>query len=158
MLRVAVARAVTEPTTRYLLDTNVFVYALGTDHPLRAPSRALLHDSASGDIEITTTALVLQEFLHVRSTRRSRSDAAAVTRDLALACDPLSPADRSDLNLAIELFEIHPGLDAFDSLLAAVGLRAGGTVLVSADRAFGAVRDLIWLNLADYQEARAGQR
>ncbi|MGI8628318.1 MAG: type II toxin-antitoxin system VapC family toxin [Geodermatophilaceae bacterium] len=146
----------TDSPKRYLLDTNVFVYALGTNHPLRGPARALLQAAGAGDLEITTTTMVLQEFLHVRSARRSRTDAAALTRDLALACDPLLPVDRSDLTLAVELFEVHPPLDAFDALLAAVGVRAGVDALVSADRAFGVVEGLTWRDLAGYPADTTG--
>ena len=64
-----------------ILDTTVLAYAVGEDHPLREPCRRLLAAHANGSIEATTTVEVLQEFTHVRARRRSRQDAARLTRE-----------------------------------------------------------------------------
>ncbi|MFV2064310.1 MAG: type II toxin-antitoxin system VapC family toxin, partial [Chloroflexota bacterium] len=101
-----------------LLDTTVLVYAVGVDHPLRAPAQWLLRAHGARDIEATTTAEVLQEFLHVRSRRRSRSEAASLVQEFVDAFDVIrtSPAD---LVAGADLYVRHPGLGAFDAVLAA---------------------------------------
>ena len=131
-----------------LLDTTVLVYAVGIEHPLRAPAQWLLRAHASRDLEATTTVEVLQDFLHVRSRRRSRSDAAALTRDFVDAFDVMrtSPAD---LGAGADLYVRHPGLGAFDAVLAAVAIGANMNALVSADQAFEGIDDLPWVDLAD---------
>lgn len=47
-----------------LTDANILMYAAGAEHPHKAPSVAFLHRVASGAIEATIDAEVLQEVLH----------------------------------------------------------------------------------------------
>jgi uncharacterized protein len=130
-----------------ILDTTVLAYAVGDEHPLREPCRRLLASHAGGSIEATTTVEALQEFAHVRARRRSRADAANLTRLYMLALDPI-PTTAADLEAGLSLFEEHPELGAFDAVLAAVSLSRGATALVSADRAFGSVPNLPWVDPA----------
>jgi uncharacterized protein len=132
-----------------LLDTNVLVYAVGRDHPLREPAQTLLGAAESRRVAITTTPDVIQEFTHVYSLTRPRDETAERALDFARACSPMVTSRESDVSVAIELFRRHERIDAFDCLLAAIGLREGVDGLVSADRAFGLVSGLTWLDLAD---------
>lgn len=54
-----------------VLDTTVLVYAKGAEHPLRDPCRDLVAAIADERIAATTTAEVIQEFVHVRARRRA---------------------------------------------------------------------------------------
>jgi predicted nucleic acid-binding protein len=53
-----------------------------------------------------------------------------------------------DLERGLDLFERYPALGAFDAVLAAVALERGAQALVSADRAFGSVGGLRWVDPA----------
>jgi hypothetical protein len=53
-----------------LLDTTALVYAVGSEHPLREPCRALISAIGDGRIAATTTVEMLQQFTHVRARRR----------------------------------------------------------------------------------------
>lgn len=124
-----------------VLDTTVLAYAVGADHPLRQPCRRLLTAHADGRVQATTTVEVLQEFAHIRARRRTREDAARLTRRYAAAFDLLiTTAD--DLDHGLELFERHAALGTFDAVLAAVALNRGADALVSADPAFAGVTGL----------------
>jgi uncharacterized protein len=123
-----------------VLDTTVLVYAKGTDHPFRAPCRKLIEAIADEKIEATTTVEVIQEFVHVRARRRSRSDAAALGNDYAALLAPLLPLTAHHLQQGLSLFETSTELGAFDAVLAAAALDSGG--LVSADSAFESVAGL----------------
>jgi len=130
-----------------ILDTTVLAYAVGEEHPLREPCRRLLAAHASGALSATTTVEVLQEFAHVRARRRTREDAARLTRLYAAALDPIA-ATAGDLDAGLSLFERHPELGAFDAVLAAVAIARGAEGLVSADRAFASVPELAWIDPA----------
>ncbi|MFZ0834409.1 MAG: type II toxin-antitoxin system VapC family toxin [Mycobacterium sp.] len=119
-----------------VLDTTVLVYAKGADHPLRDPCRDLVAAIADERINATTTAEVIQEFVHVRARRRERSDAAALGRDYAELLSPLLTITRDDLYRGLMLFETSRGLGAFDAVLATAAATAGASALVSADTAF----------------------
>lgn len=122
-----------------VLDTTVLVYAKGAEHPLREPCRTLVTAISNHQIEATTTAEVIQEFVHVRARRRGRSDAAALGLEYVDLLGPLVPVSVSDLRAGLVLFASIDELGAFDSVLAAATKSANADTLVSADRAFSQV-------------------
>lgn len=130
-----------------LLDTTVLVYARGAPHPLRERCRAVLDAHASGRIEATTTVEVIQEFVHAYGRRRSRPVAVLAARQLAVAFELVQTLP-TDLDRAFDLYLRHAGLGAFDAVLAAVALERQAEALVSADRAFGGIDGLRWIDPA----------
>ncbi|HTE84144.1 MAG TPA: type II toxin-antitoxin system VapC family toxin [Dehalococcoidia bacterium] len=130
-----------------VLDTTVLSYADGGEHPLREPCRRLIQAHADGRITAATTLEVIQEFAHVRAHRRSRANAVALARRAMTTFD-LVPMLIEDLDLGLALFETLPRLGAFDCVLAAVALNRRAEALVSADRAFGDVPGLAWVDPA----------
>jgi predicted nucleic acid-binding protein len=132
-----------------VFDTTVLVYAVGQDHPLRAPCRDLVAAVADHQLGAMTTVEVVQEFAHLRARRRPRSEAVQDAVGFATLLAPLFRPDRSDLTRGLEIFERHARLDAFDAVLAAVVLGTDHlTGIVSADRAFGTVPGLRWIDPA----------
>jgi predicted nucleic acid-binding protein len=130
-----------------VLDTTVLSYAVGDEHPLRAPCRKVLVAHGEGRIDVSTTVEVVQEFVHVRARRRPRADAVALGRYYRAAF-ALLVTDPADLDLGLALFDRFPSLGAFDAVLAAVTLNRQAEALVSADQAFGTIPGLPWVNPA----------
>jgi predicted nucleic acid-binding protein len=130
-----------------LLDTTVLSYAVGDEHYLRDPCRRLLKAHANGLLRATTTIEVIQEFAHVRARRRSRADAASRARQYAAAF-VLLVTRAEDLDLGLALYVRYQPLGAFDAVLAAVALNQQVDALVSADRCFGDVPHLPWIDPA----------
>lgn len=126
-----------------LLDTSILVYAVGSEHPLREPSREVIRGLGSGKLRATTTVEVIQEFTHIRARRRDRRDAAEIGRRFAALLSPLTTVESEDLDAGLSLFERYDRLGAFDSVLAATCLRRDHlTAVASADAAFASVADL----------------
>ncbi len=125
-----------------VLDTTVLVYAKGRAHPLRDSCRDLIGAVADERLQATTTAEVIQEFVHVRARRRDRHDAATLGRDYAELLSPLLQITREDLARGLLLFEQTYRLGAFDAVLAASAAAAEATALVSADAAFTELPEL----------------
>lgn len=135
---------------RVLLDSSVFIYAIGAEHRYREPCRQLLVAVAEGTT-VTGEASVLaaQELLHQRARRTAnRSQAAAAARSVTTFCT-LHELTPQDLVLASQLFERTAGLDAADACHAATAVRRGIAVLVSPDAAFDEVVGLRRLDPAD---------
>ncbi|MGH9090535.1 MAG: type II toxin-antitoxin system VapC family toxin [Acidimicrobiales bacterium] len=128
-----------------VLDTTILVYAVGTEHPLRDPARALVASVRDGDLRATTTVEVVQEFAHVRARRRTRADAAARAVEYATGLSPLVQPDQEDLLEGLGLFRDAVHLGPFDAVLAATARRRGWA-LASADRSFGEVGGLVHLD------------
>lgn len=132
-----------------VLDTTVLAYAVGSDHPLRAPCRAIIDAIGDGRVAATTTAEVLQEFLHVHARRGRREAAIEHARDYLRLLSPLQEVHADDFEAALLLLATHPSLGAFDSVLAAVAVRTPPGVLVSADRGIAGVPGLRHVDPAD---------
>ena len=131
-----------------VLDTTVLVYAVGDDHGLREPSRAIVEAVERGAVQATTTVEVIQELVHVRARRRDRADAASLGRAYATLFSPLLQPSEESLIAGLRLFEREEALGAFDAVLAAATIAARADALVSADRSFDRVRGLRWVDLA----------
>ena len=130
-----------------ILDTTVLVYAVGDDHPLREPCLRVLAAHRDGSVRATTTMEVLQEFAHVYARRHGRAAAVEVASRYADALDPLVTGI-PDLRIGLDLFARHPELGAFDAVLAGVALHHAADALISADRAFGVIAGLRWVDPA----------
>lgn len=131
-----------------VVDTTILVYAVGGDHPLASPCRELVRRIGDGRVRATTTVEVLQEFAHVRARRRSRRDAAEVTRRFQVLLGPLLRVDEEDLASGLDLFLHLDDVGAFDAVLAAATRRSGADALVTADRALAQVPGLVVLDPA----------
>lgn len=131
-----------------LLDTTVLVYAVGQEHPLATPARAVMERIRSGHLRAHTTPEVIQEFAHVRARRRSREDATQLARAFATLLSPLHATEQHHLEAGLDLWSRVPGIGSFDAVLAAVAI-ALDAELVSADRAFAEVPGLRWRMLSD---------
>jgi uncharacterized protein len=124
-----------------VVDTAVLVYAIGDEHPLRAPCQRMFDAVSIGQLQATTSVEVVQEFAHVWSRRRPRRDAAAQARDYARLLDPLLVTGPDVRDAALDIYERCDRLGAFDAFLAALSVDRGAA-LVSADRAFATVPGL----------------
>jgi predicted nucleic acid-binding protein len=128
--------------SRIYVDSNVFLYAIGTEHRYREPCRAFVralagHDELSGE----TSAETIQEVVHHRR-RRGDTQATERGRQTADLCAAVHPFDRDTMVAALRLIDRHPMLPTRDAVHAATALAVGVTLVVSADRDFDAVTGL----------------
>jgi len=118
-----------------LVDTNVLMYAAGAPHPNKAPSVALLSRVASGEVEATIDAEVLQEILH-RYRAIGRWHEGRHVYDLTRRIFPMAiPVTAEILDVARRLMDQHTEIMARDALHAAVVLedRLEGVFSFDAD-------------------------
>jgi predicted nucleic acid-binding protein len=123
----------------HFIDTNIPMYAVGAEHPLKAPCLAILEAVARGDLVAITDVEVLQEILQRYTALGQRERAAEVARlFLQIVPDALS-ITKDTVLLAIELHLAHTALQARDALHAAVMQQHGIDRIISADRHFDAL-------------------
>lgn len=134
---------------RFLYDTNVFVYALGSEHPLREPCRTIMARSARGELRGEASSDLLQELAYQRYRQTGNRVAACRTaREVGRGCI-VHPLELADVLRGLELLERGEGLHCRDASFAAVALRRGIEVILSADRAFDEVPGLERVDPAD---------
>ncbi|MEE9183774.1 MAG: type II toxin-antitoxin system VapC family toxin [Acidimicrobiia bacterium] len=117
------------------VDTNVIMYAVGRDHPLRAEARTVFESAIASDRnELCTSAEVLQELLHayIPVARWETLDAALT---LAESCIPsVYPVGAEDVRAARLLADGHPELGARDLIHLAVCRRHSVGEMKTFDR------------------------
>lgn len=117
------------------VDTNVFMYAVGRDHPLRSEARSFFLKSLESGETLVTSAEVLQEMMHayVPVGRIETLDAALSLARGRMA--QLWPVETEDVLLARSLMDRHPPLGARDLLHLASCKRRAVERIKTFDRA-----------------------
>ncbi len=117
------------------VDTNVFMYAVGTRHPLRQAAIDFFANSINETTRLVTSAEVIQELLHAYlPVARSYRFSAAIelVEDYKIEVWSLDP---EDVILAAHLHESHPNLSARDLCHLASCRRRGANELKTYDAA-----------------------
>jgi hypothetical protein len=120
------------------VDTNVVMFAVGGEHPLRRDARAFFEAALERGERLVTSAEVLQELLHayLPVDRLATLDAALT---LAEARIPVVwSIEREDVHLARALVSGHPGLGARDLLHLACCRRRDVAEVKTFDRGLAA--------------------
>ena len=127
---------------RFLYDTNVFIYALGRDHPHRQACRRVVDLAAEGVLRGEASVELVQEFLHVRARRSGdRAEAVREAEAVASLCT-LHDLTELDLHLALSLFARTGSIEARDAIHAATALNRGIDAILSTDEDFDSVAGL----------------
>jgi len=120
------------------VDTNVFMYAVGRPHPLRAPAREFFATSSRHGTRLCTSAEVLQELVHAYlPVGRLQTLDAAMTL-VARADVEVWPLEEADVRLARQFHESHPALGARDLCHLASCRRRSVSQIMTFDRTLGA--------------------
>jgi hypothetical protein len=134
---------------RLLVDTNVFLYARGGEHPYRGPCRSALRAGAAGSVNLEVSVEAVQEFAHVLLRRRSdRAEALREIAEMRSLCRVL-PFDDDVLRGALDLLGEHSALGARDAVHAATAVNAGIGTMLSTDRVFDGLGALTRLDPTD---------
>ena len=120
------------------VDTNVLIYAVGVQHPLRPQARAFFEESLALSRPLATSAEVLQELLHAYLPvgRTAALDAALTLVDSLIAT--VWSIEKEDVLAARALADVHHGLGARDLIHLACCRRHNVQGLKTFDRALAA--------------------
>lgn len=120
---------------RVFVDSNVFMYAAGAEHPLKGPSLTFLRRATVGEVQAVTSVEVLQEILH-RYRRLDLPDVAATVYDLAVQiCVEVLPVTIAETDVAVSLLAGSGG-SVRDAIHAAVMRNAGIEGIATFDVGF----------------------
>lgn len=138
--------------TRYLIDTNIFVYARGVEHRYREPCRDVLRAARDGAVALEASVEVAQEFAHL--LLRRGVDRLAALEEVAELRDQcrLHAFDVEVWRLVTRLLAEHSQLGVRDAVHAATAVRAGISAIVSTDRVFDGVADLLRIDPLTHRE------
>lgn len=122
-----------------LVDTNVFLYAVGSTHEYKESCESLIRLFGSHQMEANIDVELLQEILHFFWRRRRLDDGLRMFDSLVATFDAPFSVTGTEAKLARQVFAEHPGLRSRDAIHAAVVLTHGLEGIISADRGFDGV-------------------
>jgi len=134
---------------RFLVDANVFLYAVGAEHPYREPCREAVDRMRRRLLAPDASVEMVQEFAHVRMRRTRRRGAALREARAVAALCRLHDFRGRDLDLALRLAGRHEAIDLRDAVYAGTALANGIDAILSADRDFDPVEGLDRIDPAD---------
>jgi len=132
------------------LDTAIFMYAGGAEHPLRVPCGAILRQIDEGSLDATTSVEVVQEILHRFLAVRRPEVGTAMARQVLDAFAPVLPMTHGLMRRVPSLVEAYPALSARDAVHVATCIGEGIDTIVSPDRGFDQVREIRRLDPAEF--------
>jgi len=124
------------------LDTNIFLYAAGSSHPLREPCANVLRRVADGSLDATINSEVVQEILYVLTRRGRRDDALKLAGHLTSLFPDLLAVTRDDVVESCELLRQYPQLSVRDAVHVGTMVRNGLKTMVSVDPDFDLVSEI----------------
>ncbi len=125
-----------------LLDTNVFLYASGVEHPYREPSIRILAMTQDGSLEANTNVEVVQEILHLHQARKELEFGISLARQALELFPNALPVTAETARSAVALLSRYAFLQSRDAIHAAVVLEHNLEGIISADRAFDGIAGL----------------
>jgi predicted nucleic acid-binding protein len=126
-----------------LIDTNVFIYAVGEPHPYKEVCVQLMQGLTVAGHDATVDTEVAQEILHYFQMRRRMTQGLALLDSLLTAFPAPIPITVGEVRLAGELLRKYPQIQARDAVHAAVVLAHHLDGIISADKGFDAVAEIV---------------
>lgn len=122
-----------------LIDTNVFIYAVGEPHVYKESCATLMAKLETGEEAANIDSELLQEILYYFWRRRRHGEGAGLFDRLVAGFPDAFPITVAEVRRARELLGAQPLIEPRDAIHAAVVLTHGLEGIISADRGFDAI-------------------
>jgi hypothetical protein len=126
----------------YFIDTNIFLYSVGRDHPLKPASLNAIHLIRDGQITAVINTEIVQEILYHFQSIKQLSIGVQLAKDAVSISSRILPVEEIDLSLAIELLETYPKIQTRDAFHAATMIRNGIKEIISTDPYFELIPEI----------------
>lgn len=124
------------------VDSAIFMYAIGAEHPLKVPCRAVIQRIRDGSLDGTTSVEVVQEILH-RYRSVGRPDLArSLALDVMDTFAPLLPVTHAVMRRVSILADRYPSLSSRDLVHVATCIVEGIETIITPDAGFDQVTEI----------------
>lgn len=125
------------------VDSNIPMYVIGKDHQRKVESRRLVERFASERRRLVTSSEVFQEILHRYIAAGRRGEIELAFHALGSIVDNVFSVREEDVFAAKDLTHAHRQLSARDALHAAVMRRTNVREILTFDRGFDVLPDIV---------------
>lgn len=120
------------------VDANLFIYFIGTEDPRREQAWDFFRRSRERTTPLVTSAEVLQELLHVYVRQNEQGNLHAAFDLVEATVSEVWSVHREDVEMAANMINAHPELEARDLVHLACCVRRQPDDLMTFDRALAA--------------------
>ncbi|MEW6187840.1 MAG: type II toxin-antitoxin system VapC family toxin [Thermodesulfobacteriota bacterium] len=121
---------------QYFIDTNIFIYAKGKDHPLKPGCIAWIKRIRDYDLTAVINTEIIQEILYRFQSIKKLPDGILLSKEAIEICRIILPVTQNDLTLALEILESNSRVQTRDAFHAATMINNGIQEILSADPHF----------------------
>jgi len=138
------------------IDTHIPMYAAGTSHPLREPSRRVILAIATGELDAVTDVEVFQEILYRYIHIGAREKGFQVFDHFhRIMQGRILSVEDADVQKARALAERYPSLSPRDLIHLAVMLRHRIREIITADTGFDTVPEIRRVDPTTFSKQRS---
>lgn len=130
----------------HFIDTNIFLYSVGRDHPLKPPSVATIQKIRDGGILAIINTEIIQEILYRFQSIKKLPTGIQLAKEAMLISSRILPVTKKDLSLAIKLLEFHPKVETRDAFHTATMINNGIKEIISTDPHFDLIPEIKRIN------------
>jgi uncharacterized protein len=126
----------------YFIDTNIFLYSVGRDHPLKRASITAIRLIRDGQITAVINTEIIQEILYHFQSIKQLPIGIRMAKDAVSISARIFPVKEIDLSLAIGLLESYPKIQTRDAFHAATMIHNGIKEIISTDPHFDLIHEI----------------
>ncbi len=126
----------------YFIDTNIFLYPVGRDHPLKPGAVAVIHHIRDGEITAVINTEIIQEILYYFQSIKQLPVGILLAKDASSISGRILPVEEADLSLAVGLLESYPKIQTRDAFHAATMIHNGIKEVISTDPHFDLIHEI----------------
>ncbi len=134
----------------FFVDSNIIMYAVGTEHPYRSPCLDALDRIIRESLKAVVSSEIHQEILHRYLSIGLPDQAREISIKLETIIPATLPVTLADVHRVRKLAERYPVLKARDLIHAAVMLENGLTRILSTDRHFDQLVEIERIDPSDF--------
>lgn len=136
------------------LDTAIFMYSVGVEHPLREPCRNVIRQVRDGTLDATTSVEVVQEIHHRYRSIRRPDIGQALAQDVMDTFAPVLPVTHAVMRRVAALAERYPRLGSRDLVHVATCIVEGIDTIITPDVGFDVVTEVRRIDPRAFAAAR----
>ena len=136
------------------LDSCIFVYAAGIDHPYRKPCQEILIAEKQRKIFSYVDTEVLQEILYLGFYKKETDKSLLIVENVIelLDEDSILPVSVKDISRASELLNKYRSIEPRDAVHLAVMKNNNIDIICTADRGIKAIKEITVIDPIDLAE------
>jgi len=136
------------------LDSCIFVYAAGIDHPYRKPCQEILIAEKKRKIFSYVDTEVLQEILYLGFYKKETDKSLLIVENVIelLDEDSILPVSVKDISRASELLNKYRSIEPRDAVHLAVMKNNNIDIICTADRGIKAIKEITVIDPIDLAE------